>query len=276
MGLAWDMALPPPSAGSTCVVTGASSGIGADIARELASRGYGLTVVARREDRLRTLAESLHSAYGVSVEVMPGDLANSEARLKLWDAIEKRGLGVDLLVNNAGFSTVGKVVQADRDRELGMIQTNIEAVVDLCTLVIPGMVQRGRGAVLNVASTAAFQPIPGQAGYAASKSFVLSYSWALGAELAGTGVTVTALCPGFTDTEFVAATGADPAIAEKVPKRLTASSASVARAAVDGIQANRPIVVPGLVNRLGALGGHLTPRRVLMPIMSRVYPAANA
>ena len=270
------MALPSPSAGSTCVVTGASSGIGADIARELASRGHGLTVVARREDRLRTLADNLHSAHGVVVEVMPGDLADSEARAELWQAIEKRGLAVDVLVNNAGFSTVGKVVHADRDRELGMIRTNIEAVVDLCTLAVPGMVQRGRGAVLNVASTAAFQPIPGQAGYSASKSFVLSYSWALGAELTGTGVTVTTLCPGFTDTEFVAATGADPAIAGKVPKRLTASSASVARAAVNGIQADRPIVVPGLVNRLGALGGHLTPRRMLMPIMSRVYPAAKA
>jgi short-subunit dehydrogenase len=270
------MSLPPPSAGSTCVITGASSGIGADIARELASRGYGLTVVARREDRLRALAGKLHAAHGVRVEVLPADLADADARTALWQAIGELGLAVDVLVNNAGFSTVGKVLNTDRVRELGMIRTNIEAVVDLCTLAVPAMVERGRGAVLNVASTAAFQPIPGQAAYAASKSFVLNYSWALGAELTGTGVTVTALCPGFTQTEFFDATGADPALTARIPKALTADSESVARAAVNGMLAGAPIVVPGLVNRLGALGGHLTPRRVLMPIMARAYPAAKA
>jgi short-subunit dehydrogenase len=270
------MALPQPSAASTCLVTGASSGIGADIARELAARGYGLTVVARREDRLRALAEKLHAEHGVMVEVLPADLSDARARIELWQAIQERGLAVEVLVNNAGYSTVGKVVKADRDRELGMIRTNVEAVVDLCTLAVPGMVQRGKGSVLNVASTAAFQPLPGQAGYAASKSFVLSYSLALGAELVGTGVTVTALCPGFTETEFFEATGVEPTITAQIPRRLTASSASVALAAVNGMQASRSIVLPGLINRLGAIGGHLTPRRVLMPILSRFYPATKA
>jgi uncharacterized protein len=270
------MALPAPSGESTCLVTGASSGIGADIARELAARGYGLTVVARREDRLRALAEKLSGEHHVRVEVLSADLSDAAARLAVWQAIHERGLAVEVLVNNAGFSTVGKVVKADRDRELGMIRTNVEAVVDFCTLAVPGMVERGRGSVLNVASTAAFQPIPGQAGYAASKSFVLSYSWALRAELAGTGVSVTALCPGFTGTEFFAATGADPAITAQIPRRLIASSASVARAAINGMQGGQPIVVPGVINRLGAVGGQLIPRRVLMPIMSRLYPATKA
>jgi short-subunit dehydrogenase len=270
------MALPPPTAGSTCLITGASSGIGADIARELAARGYGLTVVARREDRLRALAETLRGEHGVTVEVLPADLSDAAARSQLWDAIDERGRAVEVLVNNAGFSTVGKVLSAQRDRELGMIRTNVEAVVDLCTLAVPGMVQHGRGSVLNVASTAAFQPLPGQAGYAASKSFVLSYSWALGAELTGSGVTVTALCPGFTDTEFVEATGADPAITARIPKHLSASSVSVATAAVKGMDAGRPIVLPGLINHLGAVGGQLTPRRVLMPLLSRFYPATKA
>lgn len=270
------MALPPPSAGSTCLLTGASSGIGADIARELASRGYGLTVVARREDRLQALADKLRSSHGVDVEVVPADLSDPAARARIWQVITERGLSVEVLINNAGFSTVGKVIKADPDRELAMIRTNIEAVVDLCTRALPAMVHRGRGAVLNVASTAGFQPIPGQAAYAASKGFVLNYSWALGAELTGTGVTVTALCPGYTETEFFEATGADPAIVAKIPRRLIGSSQEVARAAVAGMQASEPIVVPGLINRLGALGGHLTPRRVLMPIMSRVYPATRA
>jgi short-subunit dehydrogenase len=270
------MALPPPSVGSTCLITGASSGIGADIARELASRGYGLTLVARREDRLRSLAEKLHAEYDVKAEVLPADLSDARARKELWTAIQDLGIAVEVLVNNAGYSTVGAVATAGRDRELGMIRTNVEAVVDLCTLAVPGMVQRGRGAVLNVASTAAFQPVPGQAGYAASKSFVLNYSWALGAELVGTGVTVTALCPGFTRTEFFAATGVDPSITARIPRRLIASPASVALAAVNGMRASQPIVLPGLINRLGAIGGQLTPRRVLMPIMARVYPATKA
>ena len=222
------------------------------------------------------LADKLHSQHGVTVEVLPADLSDAGARTELWEAVQGRGLAVEVLVNNAGYSTVGKVVNADRGRQLGMIRTNVEAVVDLCTLAVPAMVQRGRGSVLNVASTAAFQPLPGQAGYAASKSFVLSYSWALGAELTGTGVTVTVLCPGFTQTEFFEATGADPAITAQIPKRLMSSSASVARAAVNGMQASRPIVLPGLINRLGAIGGTLTPRRVLMPIMERFYPATNA
>jgi short-subunit dehydrogenase len=270
------MALPPPSAGSTCVVTGASSGIGADIAGELAARGYGLTLVARREDRLLDLAGRLRAAHAVAVEVLPSDLSDAGARAELWTAIEHRGLAVEVLINDAGYSTVGNVVKADRDRELGMIRVNVEAVVDLCTRAVPSMVERGRGSVLNVASTAAFQPLPGQAGYAASKSFVLSYSWALAAELTGTGVTVTALCPGFTESGFFEATGANPAIMARIPKSLTASSASVARAAVSGMHAGRPIVIPGLVNRVAAVGGHLMPRRVLMPIMSRLYPATKA
>jgi short-subunit dehydrogenase len=270
------MALPAPSAGSTCLITGASSGIGADIARELAARGYGLTLVARREDRLRALADKLHGEHKVQVEVLPADLSDPAARHDMWNAVEERGLAVEVLVNNAGYSTVGKVLKADRDRELGMIRTNVEAVVDLCTLAVPGLVERGRGAVLNVASTAAFQPLPGQAAYAASKAFVLSYTWALGAELAGTGVTVTALCPGFTQSEFFEATGADPELIAQIPRRLIAPSASVARAAVNGMQAGRPIVLPGLVNRIGAMGGQVTPRRVLMPLMSRVYPATKA
>jgi short-subunit dehydrogenase len=233
-------------------------------------------MVARREDRLRALAETLHAEHGVTIDVLPADLSDAAARTGLWEAIQERGRVVEVLVNNAGFSTIGRVVNADRDRQLGMVRTNVEAVVDLCTLAVPGMVQRGRGSVLNVASTAAFQPIPGQAGYAASKSFVLSYSWALGAELAGTGVTVTALCPGFTETEFMEATGADEAITARIPKRLSASSASVASAAVNGMQSGRAVVLPGLINRAGAIGGQLTPRRVLMPLMSRLYPAMKA
>jgi short-subunit dehydrogenase len=212
----------------------------------------------------------------VAVEVLPTDLSDARARTEMWQAIQERGLTVDVLVNNAGYSTVGKVQKTDRERELGMVRTNIEAVVDLCTLAVPGMVDRGRGAILNVASTAGFQPIPGQAAYAASKSFVMSYSWALGAELTGTGVTVTALCPGFTETEFFEATGADPELTSRIPKMLTADSERVARAAVAAMQASQPIVIPGVMNRLGALGGYLTPRRMLMPIMARLYPAAKA
>jgi len=201
------MSLPVPGPDRTALVTGASSGIGVELARQLAGRGHGVTLVARREDKLRALADELAANAGVRTEVIAADLTDAASREGIVRQLDERGLEVDILVNNAGFSTMGPVQRSDPEREVAMVQTDVEAVVHLCSLVIPGMASRGRGAVLNVASTAAFQPIPGQAGYAASKAFVLSYSRAIGQELKGTGVTVTTLCPGPVETGFAEAAG---------------------------------------------------------------------
>ncbi len=268
------MALPPPSPDGTCVVTGASSGIGADIARQLAGRGLGVTLVARREDRLRALADEVAKAHGVRAEVVAADLTDDTSREALAKEVGNRGLTVDVLVNNAGFSTTGAVARADAAREVAMVRTNVEAVVHLCTLFLPGMVARNRGAVLNVASTAAFQPLPGQSGYAASKSFVLSYSQGLQGELRGSAVTVTALCPGPVETEFADAAGFAPDEAEgSLPKFMWEPADEVARAAVDGMAKGRPIVIPGVANKIGARLAWMAPRSILLPILSRSHPA---
>src|ERR1700735_3513243 len=168
------MALPAPKENTTAIVTGASSGIGAEIARELARRGHGLTLVARREDRLKALADELAHAHSVRVEVIATDLTDADSRGALPGELDARGLTADILVNNAGFTTMGHVRMVDRAAELALVRTNVEAVVDLCALFVPGMATRHRGAVLNTASTAAFQPLPRQDGYGASKAFVLS------------------------------------------------------------------------------------------------------
>jgi uncharacterized protein len=196
------VALPPPDPGSTCLVTGASSGIGADIARALAARGHGVTLVARRTERLEALAGELRARDGIRVETLGCDLGDAEARKRLSAEIEERGLEVEVLVNNAGFGTGGRFDRLDAKRELDMVRVNVEAVVDLCGRYVPEIVGRGRGAVLNVASTAAFQPLPRQATYAASKAFVLTFTDGLHQDLAGTGVTATTLCPGPVKTEF--------------------------------------------------------------------------
>ncbi len=268
------MTLPAPSETSTCLVTGASSGIGADLARQLCQRGHGVTLVARREDRLSSLADELSSAYRVRVEVLVADLTDASARANLAPAIYERGLNVELLVNNAGFSTTGPAHRADHEREISMIRTDVEAVVDLCSLFLPDMVQRGRGAVLNVASTAAFQPLPGQAGYAASKAFVLSYSHAIRAELRATGVTVTTLCPGPVRTEFAEMAGfTDGDLEGSLPKLMWQSSAQVARAAIEGLERGRAVVIPGIPNRIAACLGYITPREILLPIVARQHPS---
>jgi uncharacterized protein len=271
------MALPPPAADCTCIVTGASSGIGADIARELAKRKFGVTLVARREDRLRGLAEELTTAYGTRAEVIAADLTDEGSRAGVASQLGERGLTVDVLVNNAGFSSVGPVHRSDRAREVAMIRTDVEAVVDLCSTFVPGMVQRGRGAVLNVASTAAFQPLPGQAGYSAAKAFVLAYSQAVRAELKGTGVTLTVLCPGPVETGFVEASGmTEEEAAGALPKIMWVSSEAVAREAVEGVERDRDVVIPGAVNRLVAVGAHLTPRRLLLPLLAKQHPSLRS
>ncbi len=268
------MALPTPKENATAIVTGASSGIGAEIARELARRGHGLTLVARRADRLEALADELARAHSIRVEVIAADLTAAASRGALPAQLEARGLHADVLVNNAGFTTMGPVSTADRAAELALVRTNVEAVVDLCTLFVPGMVTRHRGAVLNTASTAAFQPLPGQAAYGASKAFVLSYGRALRAELHGTGVSVTTLCPGPVETGFAEAAGmTDEEAAETLPKFMWVPADDVARAAVEGLAAGRAVVIPGKANRAGAGLAHLAPKALLLPLMAKRHPA---
>ena len=263
------MALPPPSSGSTALVTGASSGIGADIARELADRGHGVTLVARREDRLTALAEELESKRHVRADVIACDLSDHAARERFLAELRARGLDVSILVNNAGFGSAGPFQDLELANELQMVRTNIEAVVHLCGELIPGMVGRSEGAVLNVASTAGFQPLARQATYSASKAFVLAFTEALSSDLKGTGVTATALCPGPVKTEF---TDQHEGFDVSSPDFVWMSSEECARAAVKGLERGKRVVVPGVANRVGTLAGQHAPRSVLLAATRRFYP----
>jgi short-subunit dehydrogenase len=266
-----EVPLPAPSATSTAIVTGASSGIGAEIARLLAEQGHGLTLVARREDRLRELADELESKRHVRVHVIGCDLSDAAARKRLLEQVTERGGEVEILVNNAGFGSAGEFQRLDLDGELRMVRTNVEAVVHLCGEYVPGMVARGRGAILNVASTAAFQPLPRQSTYSASKAFVLSFTEALSSDLKGTGVTATALCPGPVKTEFTDQHEGFDAAAS-TPDFVWMSAEDCARAAVAGLDRGKRVVVPGLGNRMGTLAGQHAPRSVLLAAARRFYP----
>jgi len=269
------MTLPVPDPDRTCIVTGASSGIGKEIASLLAARGLGVTLVARSEAKLQALARELAVRHGIRSEVVAADLTDETSRNRIADVIHERGLKVNVLVNNAGFTTMGPVSQSDPAAEVAMVRTNVEAVAHLCSLFVPGMVEQGSGAVLNVASLVAFQPLPGQAGYAASKAFVLSYSHALRGELLSSGVTVTALCPGTVETGFAAVAGiSDEEYAQFMPSFTWLSAEAVAKAGVDGMDANRAVVIPGTANRVLAAAGWFTPRSVLVPALAKHHPPA--
>ena len=268
------MPLPPPNPDRTCLVTGASSGIGSDFAHQLAAQGRGVTLVARREEKLRALADELADSHGVRAEVIAADLTDETSRAAIATRLDELGLAVDVLINNAGLSTMGPVHKANVTAELSMVRTDVEAVVDLCTRFVSGMVERHAGGVLNVASTAAFQPLPGQAGYSASKAFVLAYSRALRAELSGTGVGVTVLCPGPVETGFAEAAGiTNEEASNAMPSFMWVPSSQVAREALSGLEKGRAVVIPGAANRLTAVGGYLTPRALLMPLLARQHPA---
>ena len=251
------------------MVTGASAGIGTELARELARRGYDLLLVARREERMRELAEELRLAHGVNGDVEACDLTDAEARRDLVARLQAGEREVVGVCNNAGFGTVATLVQSDIEREQQVVRLNVEAVHHLTGAFLPRMVEQGAGAVLNVASTAAFQPLPGFATYAASKAFVQSFSEAVHAELSGTGVSVTCLFPGFTHTEFPENAEAGDK-QQTIPDFLWMEAPDVARVGIDAMVAGRRTAIPGLKNRATMLGGRYTPRSVLLPLVRQV------
>ncbi len=266
------MALPTPSASTTALVTGASSGIGTEIAKVLARKGHHVTLVARRRDALEEVAASLEGSGGA--EVLTTDLSDETSRRDLIAHLGAGDRAVSILVNNAGFSTVGPIWESDPDREMSMVRTDVEAVVHLCSAFTPAMVEVGTGAVLNVASTAAFQPVPGQAGYGASKAFVLSYTEAIRAELDAKGVSVTVLCPGPVKTGFAEAAGFDGGEAESaMPSFMWVDAATVAAEGIGGLEKGRMVVIPGIANRVTATVSPLLPKTALLPVMVRQHPA---
>jgi len=232
---------------SNVLITGASTGIGAGLARVFARKGHDLVLVARSHDRLDELARELRDAHGVTARVLPIDLSIPGAAGALRERVARESVEVDVLVNDAGFGMRGPFVELDPARQLEMIQVNLVALTELTRLFVPDMVRRGAGRILNVASTAAFQPGPLMAVYCATKAYVLSFSEALAEELRGSGVTVTCVAPGATETGFGEIAGVS---ATRLFRSGTMSSSAVAEAAYSATTKGLALAVPGCRNRL--------------------------
>jgi short-subunit dehydrogenase len=244
------------------LITGASAGLGAEFARQCATRGEEIVLVARRKDRLDALAAEIGNAH-----VIVADLAKPGEATRVVAETISRGLWVKTLINNAGFGLKGRFDELPLARQLEMIDLNIRALTNLSFVVINDMVLKGGGAILNVASTAAFQPGPRMAVYFATKAFVLSFTEALHEEYKGHGIRVTALCPGPTKTEFGAVAGfADNGAFD----RFAADSASVVRAGLDGLDNNRAVVIPGFLNKVGANATRFIPRSLVRKIAGAI------
>jgi short-subunit dehydrogenase len=267
------MALPKPTSDAIALVTGASSGIGAEVARELARRGHGVALVARRKERLEALAEEVRAQSGVRAETIAADLAKPASRSRIQGRLTELGLDVQILVNNAGFATGGPFHESDPAAELEQVRVLVEAVVALTSTFLPGMVERRRGAILNVASTAAMQPLPYAAGYSAAKAYVLSFSEAIHQEVAGHGVSVTALAPGPVETEFWGRAGwqaGGQSFEKAFPNLARPSARDVARAGVEGLEHGQRVVIPGLPMRAAMLAARYVPHALKLPVMERV------
>ncbi len=266
------MSLPEPKSSTAALVTGASAGIGAEIAKLLAARGYALVLVARRKQRLVALADELAEDHGVRVETIAADLSKPTPRGRIPGQIEQLGLEVEILINNAGFATGGPFHDADPERELEQVRVLVEAPVALTSAFLPAMVKRGRGAILNVASTAGMQPMPYSAGYSAAKAYMLTFSEAIHQEARGHGVTVTALAPGPVETEFWQIAGwetsSGTSFERAVPGALI-SPAQAARAGVEGLEHGELVVVPGLPIRAAMMASRYIPHALKLPALER-------
>ena len=249
---------------AVALITGASSGIGRELARLFAKDGYDLVLVARSRSKLESLATELRSQHQIQATVMVCDFANPSAPQAIADQLASHSVEIDVLVNNAGTQVYGEFAGESLEQQLAMIQVNTTALVHLTHLLLPGMIHRSRGRILNVGSTGSFAPGPLNAVYCASKAFVLSFSQAIGAELAGTGVTVTALCPGATDTDFITRHG----MQDVRIFRHTMPPVLVAQIGYRAMQRGRPLAVPGFSNQLQVLSFQL-----MAPFMGLTPPA---
>ncbi|AMW19999.1 SDR family NAD(P)-dependent oxidoreductase [Mycobacteroides chelonae] len=266
------MSLPTPRPRLRAVITGASSGIGTALAEQLAQQGHSLILVARREDRLRVLADRLANAHAVTVEVRACDLADRAARAMLVDEIREREISI--LCNNAGYATYGNIVELPPARELRQVELNSVAVHELTLAVLPGMLARKAGAILITGSTAGNQPGPGNTTYAASKAFANTFAESLHGELRGTGVTCTLLAPGPVYTEFSEV--AELSNLERLlPDPLWVSAEKAAAVAISGASKGKRRVIPGAFAKLQTIGGQYTPRTVIGPVLRAVYGKAK-
>lgn len=243
--------------GQTALVTGASSGIGVDLAQCFAQDGYDLILVARSEAALKDVADTLARTYHIKATPIAADLAKEGAGRKLADDIRARNLSVNVLVNNAGYGIAGAFAFSEEAPQLGMIDLNVRALAELTHIYWPSMIASKRGGVLNVASTAAFQPGPLMAVYYASKAYVLSFSEALAEELRNTGVTVTALCPGPTKTEFAAAADIENT---RLFNSVVADAKSVAEFGYEATMEGKRVAIPGMMNKIVAQSNRIAPR----------------
>jgi hypothetical protein len=254
------MSQPLRSHAPTALITGASAGIGRELASAFAAHGYDLVVVARREAELKALAASLHEQHGVEVAVVARDLTDPSAAASILDAVTHRGIEVDVLVNNAGSSAHGDFADIPLERHLRLLQLNVTALTALTHLFVRPMIERRRGRVLNISSVSAFQPVPTLAVYAASKAFVLSFTEALAVELTGTGVTATACCPGFTATRMVRTKSATTGRAAGLPSLVIGDPKDVAREAYEACIQGDALQVTGLLNQAATLWMQHQPR----------------
>jgi hypothetical protein len=252
---------------ATALITGASSGLGTEFARQLAAKGMDLILVARRKDRLEALRGEIEKSRKVQCHVLARDLSLPEASEELFQETNRQGWNIDWLVNNAGFGTHGSFVELPLDRELEELRLNICTLVALARLYLPGMVSRKRGQIVNLGSIGSFVPTPYMATYSATKAFVLSFSEALASELSGSGVHVLVVCPGATKTEFQQVAG----VSDSLPEFTYMSAEAVVRQSIAAAKSGKRSIVTGWMNKVTAVSTRLTPRAVLARVAGSMF-----